>query len=174
MRQCVYSSSFARRPRAYPEIRFMVSCGRYPKERSRRTVRCPPPTRIASHLRSPDRARRRPRSKAHRHAVLLETRWTRHEYPSPPLPTATVLTCPIAALKFLSPAADPPVPWQRVVSSAGKISSRGPGTDGAARQSEALQAEEVEVHVGRTNELLVDLATYGWFPAPGTISLTAP
>ncbi|KAF8262381.1 MGMT family protein [Lactarius quietus] len=70
--------------------------------------------------------------------------------------------------------ADPPVPWQCVISSAGKISSRGPGTDGAARQSEALQAEEVEVHVGRTNELLVDLATYGWFPAPGTISPTAP
>ncbi|KAH9021290.1 MGMT family protein [Lactarius pseudohatsudake] len=78
------------------------------------------------------------------------------------------------ALKFLSPAADPPVPWQRVVSSAGKISSRGPGTDGAARQSEALHAEDVEVHVGRTNELLVDLATYGWFPAPGTISPNAP
>ncbi|KAI9435058.1 hypothetical protein H4582DRAFT_2172057 [Lactarius indigo] len=54
------------------------------------------------------------------------------------------------ALKFLSPAADPPVPWQRVVSSAGKISSRVPGMDGAARQSEALQAEDVEtlLHFG--------------------------
>jgi len=74
------------------------------------------------------------------------------------------------ALKFLSPAADPPVPWQRVVSSAGKISSRGPGTDGAQRQREALEAEDVEVRVSRMNELLVDLATYGWFPIhiPGT------
>jgi methylated-DNA-protein-cysteine methyltransferase-like protein len=77
------------------------------------------------------------------------------------------------ALKFLSPAADPPVPWQRVVSSAGKISSRGPGTDGAQRQREALEAEDVEVRVGQhdgagagvAEELLVDLAVYGWFPA---------
>jgi methylated-DNA-protein-cysteine methyltransferase-like protein len=85
-------------------------------------------------------------------------------------PFGTALTCPTTALKFLSPAADPPVQWQRVVSSAGRISLRGPSTDGAARQGEALQGEDVEVHVGRTNELLVDLATYGWFPAPGTIS----
>ncbi|KAI0247732.1 MGMT family protein [Lactifluus subvellereus] len=77
------------------------------------------------------------------------------------------------ALKYLSPAADPPVPWQRVISSAGKISSRGPGTDGAQRQREALEAEDVEVRVGRANELLVDLAEYGWFPAPGTIGLDA-
>ncbi|KAH9961790.1 hypothetical protein BC827DRAFT_1201900 [Russula dissimulans] len=74
----------------------------------------------------------------------------------------------IAALKFLSPVADPPVPWQRVVSSAGKISSRDPGTDGAQRRREALEAEDVEVRVSRMNELLVDLATYGWFPTiPG-------
>jgi methylated-DNA-protein-cysteine methyltransferase-like protein len=77
----------------------------------------------------------------------------------------------VTALKFLSPDANPPVPWQRVVSSAGKISSRGPGTDGAQRQCEALEAEDVEVRVGRANELLVDLAAYGWFPAsvPGTM-----
>ncbi|KAI9454468.1 hypothetical protein BJY52DRAFT_1122763, partial [Lactarius psammicola] len=62
----------------------------------------------------------------------------------------------------------------RVLSSAGRLSPRGPGTDGAARQSEALQAEDADVRAGRTNELLVDLATYGWFPAPGTISSTAP
>jgi methylated-DNA-protein-cysteine methyltransferase-like protein len=70
------------------------------------------------------------------------------------------------ALKFLSPSADPPVPWQRVISSAGKISSRGPGTDGAQRQREALEAEDVEVRegVGSGDELLVDLAVYGWFP----------
>lgn len=72
------------------------------------------------------------------------------------------------ALKFLSPSADPPVPWQRVVSSAGKISSRGPGTDGAQRQREALEAEDVEVRVGGgagADEFLIDLAAYGWFPA---------
>ena len=73
---------------------------------------------------------------------------------------------PTTALKFLSPSADPPVPWQRVVSSTGKISSRGPGTDGAQRQREALEEENVEVRegVGGGNELLVDLAAYGWFP----------
>ena len=79
----------------------------------------------------------------------------------------------VTALKFLSPAADPPVPWQRVVSSAGKISSRGPGTDGAQLQREALEAEDVEVRVSRMNELLVDLAAYGWFPVPGTTGLGA-
>jgi methylated-DNA-protein-cysteine methyltransferase-like protein len=74
-----------------------------------------------------------------------------------------------AALKFLSPDADPPVPWQRVVSSAGKISSRGPGTDGAQRQRQALEAEDVEVRAGPANELLIDLVEYGWFPVPGTM-----
>ena len=77
----------------------------------------------------------------------------------------------VTALKFLSSDANPPVPWQRVVSSAGKISSRGPGTDGAQRQCEALEAEDVEVRVGRANELLIDLVEYGWFPAsaPSTV-----
>jgi methylated-DNA-protein-cysteine methyltransferase-like protein len=36
-----------------------------------------------------------------------------------------------------------------------------------------LEAEDVEVRVGRTNELLVDLAEYGWFPAPGSIRIDA-
>jgi methylated-DNA-protein-cysteine methyltransferase-like protein len=80
-----------------------------------------------------------------------------------------IATLYCTALKFLSPDADPPVPWQRVVSSAGKISSRGPGTDGAQRQREALEAEDVEVRADRANELLIDLAAYGWFPAPGTV-----
>ncbi|KIK20199.1 hypothetical protein PISMIDRAFT_682483 [Pisolithus microcarpus 441] len=75
------------------------------------------------------------------------------------------------ALKFLSGDVEPPVPWQRVVSSAGTISSRGPGTDGAQRQRDALEAEGVEVVVGRTGELRVDLARWGWFPAPGTIDI---
>ncbi|KAI6162661.1 MGMT family protein [Pisolithus thermaeus] len=78
------------------------------------------------------------------------------------------------ALKFLSPDVEPPVPWQRVISSAGMISSRGPGTDDAQRQRDALEAEGVEVVVGRTGESRVDLATWGWFPAPGTIDIGLP
>ena len=68
------------------------------------------------------------------------------------------------ALKWLSPNVDPPVPWQRVIASSGAISSRGPGTDGAQRQRDALEAEGVEVTDGRTGEMRVDLRTYGWFP----------
>ena len=75
------------------------------------------------------------------------------------------------ALKFLSPDANPPVPWHRVVSSTGAISSRGPGTDGATRQRDALVAEGVEVVTTRSGELKVDLREYGWFPAPGTIDI---
>ncbi|KIL61515.1 hypothetical protein M378DRAFT_50525, partial [Amanita muscaria Koide BX008] len=68
------------------------------------------------------------------------------------------------ALKFLSPNLNPPVPWHRVISSAGTISSRGPGTDGAQRQRDALEAEGVEVTTGRTGEMRIDLNTWGWFP----------
>ncbi|KAK7034014.1 Alkyltransferase-like protein 1 [Paramarasmius palmivorus] len=60
------------------------------------------------------------------------------------------------ALKFLT---DETVPWQRVIGSSGTISSRGPGTNGAQRQKEALEAEGVEV-----DGLRVNLSTYGWFP----------
>ena len=67
-------------------------------------------------------------------------------------------------MKWLPPNVDPPVPWQRVIASSGTISSRGPGTDGAQRQREALEAEGVEVTDGRTGEMRVDLRTYGWFP----------
>lgn len=56
------------------------------------------------------------------------------------------------------------MPWQRVIGSSGTISSRGPGTDGAQRQRDALEAEGVEVTDGRTGEMRVDLRTYGWFP----------
>lgn len=72
------------------------------------------------------------------------------------------LTFP-TALKFLPEGTA--IPWQRVVSSSGAISSRGPGTDGAQRQREALEAEGVEVTEGRGGELRVDLRTAGWFPA---------
>ncbi|KIY49683.1 MGMT family protein [Fistulina hepatica ATCC 64428] len=67
------------------------------------------------------------------------------------------------ALKFLGPDTD--IPWHRVISSTGTISSRGPGTGGAQRQREALEAEGVEVQAGRSGELRIDLRTWGWFPA---------
>ncbi|THU96820.1 MGMT family protein [Dendrothele bispora CBS 962.96] len=58
------------------------------------------------------------------------------------------------------------IPWQRVVGSSGAISSRGPGTNGAQRQREALEAEGVEVTVGRTGDFRVDLQTFGWWIWP--------
>ncbi|KAI0363808.1 DNA binding methylated-DNA-cysteine S-methyltransferase [Pilatotrama ljubarskyi] len=75
------------------------------------------------------------------------------------------------ALKFISPDVNPPIPWHRVLSSSGAISSRGPGTDGAARQRDALVAEGVEVEVSRSGGFKVDLRTYGWFPAVGTVDI---
>jgi len=70
------------------------------------------------------------------------------------------------ALKFLSPNTNPPVPWHRVIGGTGTISSRGPGTQGAQRQRDALVAEGVEVTIGRTGELRVDFGRWGWFPMP--------
>lgn len=64
-----------------------------------------------------------------------------------------------------------PVPWQRVLASAGTISSRGPGTSGADRQRQALEAEGVVVTAGRTAELRVNLVAYGWFPEVGSVDL---
>ena len=61
------------------------------------------------------------------------------------------------------------MPWHRVISAAGTISSRGPGTTGAQRQRDALEAEGIEVTDGRTGDFRVSLATWGWFPAPGTV-----
>ncbi|EIM84700.1 uncharacterized protein STEHIDRAFT_60548 [Stereum hirsutum FP-91666 SS1] len=77
------------------------------------------------------------------------------------------------ALKFLSPDTNPPVPWQRVVSSSGAISSRGPGTDGAQRQKDALEAEGVDVRAGRTGELNVLLKECGWFPDASQVVVDA-
>ncbi|KIM30585.1 hypothetical protein M408DRAFT_287780 [Serendipita vermifera MAFF 305830] len=67
------------------------------------------------------------------------------------------------ALKMLDPESD--VPWQRVVSSTGAISSRGPGTTGARRQAEALEAEGLTVEETRAGQFRVNFRTYGWFPA---------
>ncbi|OCH91232.1 MGMT family protein [Obba rivulosa] len=75
------------------------------------------------------------------------------------------------ALKFLSPDVNPPVPWHRVLSSSGAISSRGPGTDGAARQAQELEAEGIEVIQTRSGELKVDLQRWGWNPEPGSIDI---
>ncbi|KAJ7797297.1 MGMT family protein [Mycena olivaceomarginata] len=73
------------------------------------------------------------------------------------------------ALKFLTPDTNPPVPWHRVVSSSGAISSRGPGTAGARLQGDALEAEGVEVTVTTAGERRVNFAVCGWFPEPGTV-----
>lgn len=86
------------------------------------------------------------------------------------LQTLLTLRLP-TALKFLSPEVQPPIPWQRVLSSQGTISSRGPGTSGAQRQREALEAEGVEVTVGRTGDMRVNLGTHGWFPAVGSVDV---
>ena len=63
------------------------------------------------------------------------------------------------------------MPWYRVISSSGTISSRGPGTSGAQRQREALEAEGVEVAAGRTGEFRVDFGAWGWFPEVGTVDI---
>ncbi|KAH7100348.1 6-O-methylguanine DNA methyltransferase, partial [Auriculariales sp. MPI-PUGE-AT-0066] len=63
------------------------------------------------------------------------------------------------ALKFLS--ADSGVPWQRIISSSGTIVI---SSTGAQRQRAALEAEGVEVTVGRTGNLHVSMRDYGWFP----------
>lgn len=55
------------------------------------------------------------------------------------------------------------VPWQRVINSKGIISPRSQPS-GARNQAVALQAEGVEVTAGTLGELMVDFATYGWFP----------
>ena len=63
----------------------------------------------------------------------------------------------------------PPIPWYRVIASSGTISSRGPGTSGADDQRQELEAEGIEVSVGRMGDMRVDMKRYGWFPTPGTI-----
>ena len=57
----------------------------------------------------------------------------------------------------------PPVPWHRVISSAVTITITPPGSE---RQRQALEAEGIEVVVGRTGELRVNLSEWGWFPDP--------
>jgi 6-O-methylguanine DNA methyltransferase, DNA binding domain len=64
---------------------------------------------------------------------------------------------PTTALKHLHPETD--VPWQRVVSATGQISSRGPQTEGADRQREVLETEGVQVQ-----NLKVSWKECGWFP----------
>jgi len=53
--------------------------------------------------------------------------------------------------------ADTRIPWQRVINSQGRVSTRGPHDDGE-RQRELLALEGVEIGLdGR-----IDLARYGW------------
>ncbi|KZS89016.1 MGMT family protein [Sistotremastrum niveocremeum HHB9708] len=73
------------------------------------------------------------------------------------------------ALKYLDPQSN--LPWFRVISSSGQISSRGPGTSGARRQRDELEAEGIEVtggevglEGGNDGGGRVNLRTYGWFP----------
>jgi len=76
----------------------------------------------------------------------------------------------LVALKFLSPNPIPPVPWHRVIGASGAISSRGPGTTGAQRQRDSLVVEGIQVTAGRTGDLRIDFATYGWFPQQVVVS----
>lgn len=75
------------------------------------------------------------------------------------------LYVPWKALKFLGPDSD--VPWQRVISSAGKISSRGPQTEGADRQRMALEDEGVTVQ----DDMRISWTEYGWFPEEVDLNL---
>ncbi|KAF8530251.1 MGMT family protein [Hysterangium stoloniferum] len=70
------------------------------------------------------------------------------------------------ALKFLGPDSD--VPWQRVVSTSGQISSRGPLTEGAERQRQELESEGVTV----TN-MRVSWRECGWFPESVNLEIEA-
>lgn len=62
-----------------------------------------------------------------------------------------------------------------MIASNGTISSRGPGTTGADRQREALEAEDVVVSAPGTGGGLmrVKLSQYGWFPDPAEVELEA-
>ena len=125
-------------------------------------VHLPPKTRFNPGNKQTDRTYR----EACRKADLFPPRWPRLIFQVTDLTVLRGLAHSgnVLALKWLSPNIDPPVPWQRVIASSGTISSRGPGTDGAQRQRDALEAEGVEVTDGRTGEMRVDLRAYGWFP----------
>ena len=98
----------------------------------------------------------------------------------------------IIALKFISPDTNPPIPWQRVISSsgmlfyfiimwslrscmncsfittnAGTISSRGPGTQGAQIQKQILETEGIQI----SDSLHINLSQYGWFPPIGSVDV---
>jgi methylated-DNA-protein-cysteine methyltransferase-like protein len=77
----------------------------------------------------------------------------------------------LSALKFLPSNTNPPIPWHRVIGASGTISSRGPGTTGAQRQRDALQAEGVDVTTGRNGEMRVNLNEFGWFPSITELNL---
>lgn len=77
----------------------------------------------------------------------------------------------LLALKFLQPGNN--VPWQRVISSAGNISSRGPASAGAQIQREVLEAEGVQVRQTEMGELRISWTEYGWFPQSVNLNMNA-
>ena len=89
-------------------------------------------------------------------AQLFTTRWSRWGIP---LSVWLFIKATWAALKFLPPNTNPPIPWHRVIGASGTISSRGQGTTCAQRQRDAFQAEGVEVTTGR--EMRVNLSEFG-------------
>jgi hypothetical protein len=98
-------------------------------------------------------------------APALASCWTRCACICPII-SACFLCLHCLALKFLPEGTD--IPWHRVIASSGTISLRGPGTTGADRQRQALEAEDVVVSapgLGR-GLMRVNLAQYGWFPDP--------
>ncbi|KAH7921299.1 hypothetical protein BV22DRAFT_1038817 [Leucogyrophana mollusca] len=60
----------------------------------------------------------------------------------------------------------PPVPWHRVISTSGVLSTHGP-----TPQQRALEAEGVEVCLGIVGESRVHVEKWGWSPEPGTLKL---
>ncbi|EGN96809.1 hypothetical protein SERLA73DRAFT_184970 [Serpula lacrymans var. lacrymans S7.3] len=70
------------------------------------------------------------------------------------------------AVNFISHTTEP-VPWHRVVSTSGVIS-----TESSCPQQMALEKDGVEVYIGRVGESRVDLQKWGWFPEVGSVKLT--
>ncbi|KAH7926678.1 hypothetical protein BV22DRAFT_1032676 [Leucogyrophana mollusca] len=67
------------------------------------------------------------------------------------------------AVRFISHTT-PPVPWHRVVSTSGIIS-----TGESCHQRDILVEEGVPVHIGSHGESRVDFDQWGWFPSIGSL-----
>ncbi|KIJ65560.1 hypothetical protein HYDPIDRAFT_152485 [Hydnomerulius pinastri MD-312] len=71
------------------------------------------------------------------------------------------------AVNFISHTS-PPVPWHRVISTSGVISTHGPNA-----QQRLLEAEGVEVCVGVVGESRVIVDKWAWFPETGSLGFSA-